>query len=204
MGALRDKLKKIDPIHTLIGVVQKRNQLRVTISVSFLFLLAVLIYLSWTQSYTISSIAPPIITQNALPSSEIEELNTYLKLYKGDRIFFGFNDKTSSPRVFLTLDAQRIVGDWINWLKENPTLIIVLEGHTDDRGSSVNNLYAGREMANLVRDYMIANGIDAGRISIFSYGSERPYSIGVDDQVRAQNRRVVIRVISGTSPQTTN
>lgn len=75
------------------------------------------------------------------------------------------------------------------WLKANPGAAVRIEGHTDDLGSPVDNLAIGQKRAASVMKYLIAKGIDAERISIISYGSDRPVCAEKTDSCRAQNRR---------------
>jgi peptidoglycan-associated lipoprotein len=75
------------------------------------------------------------------------------------------------------------------WLKANPGATVRIEGHTDDVGSPVDNLAIGQKRAASVMKSLIAKGIDAERISIISYGSDRPVCAEKTDSCRAQNRR---------------
>jgi len=69
-----------------------------------------------------------------------------------------------------------------------------LEGHADERGSTIFNLSLGEERAEAVRDYLIDLGVDRGVLSIVSYGEERPAVRGFSEEFWAQNRRVEFAV----------
>lgn len=104
----------------------------------------------------------------------------------GDRVFFGYDqyDLTSEARATVERQAQ--------WLKQYPSVSLTVEGHADERGTREYNLALGERRATAVRNYLIANGVDAGRIQTISYGKERPAVMGADDQSWAQNRRGVV------------
>jgi peptidoglycan-associated lipoprotein len=104
----------------------------------------------------------------------------------GDRVFFGYDqyDLTSEARATVERQAQ--------WLKQYPSTSIVVEGHADERGTREYNLALGERRATAVRNYLIANGVDAGRVQVISYGKERPAVMGSDEQSWAQNRRGVV------------
>lgn len=103
----------------------------------------------------------------------------------GDRVFFGFDrfDLTSEARQILMLQAD--------WLREYPAARISIEGHCDERGTREYNLALGEKRANAVKSYLVALGIDEGRISTISYGKERPAALGSNAESWAQNRRGV-------------
>jgi peptidoglycan-associated lipoprotein len=76
------------------------------------------------------------------------------------------------------------------WLKENPGAVVRIEGHTDDLGTPVDNLAVGQKRAASAMKYLIDKGVSADRISIVSYGSDRPLCSEKNDACRARNRRV--------------
>ncbi len=108
----------------------------------------------------------------------------------GDRVFFDF-DKHD-----VTSDAQSTLERQAAWLKTNPAVTITIEGHCDERGTREYNLALGERRANSVKDYLVALGIDPGRVKTLSYGKERPVALGSNDAAWAQNRRGV-SVVTG-------
>ena len=84
------------------------------------------------------------------------------------------------------LDAQAA------WLARYPQVMVRIEGNADERGTREYNLALGERRATAVRNYMVALGIDAGRMQTISYGKERPAVLGDDEAAWAQNRRGVI------------
>lgn len=98
-------------------------------------------------------------------------------------IFFDF-DKSD-----IRSDAKASLDKNIAWLKTNAAVRIVVEGHCDERGTIEYNLALGNRRAKAGRDYLVAAGIDAKRISTISYGKERPFCPGHDEKAWQCNRR---------------
>jgi peptidoglycan-associated lipoprotein len=109
----------------------------------------------------------------------------------GDRVFFGFDRSDLSPDARATLDRQA------QWLQEYPDVRVQIEGHADERGTRNYNLALGDRRATAVRNYLVALGVDADRITTISYGEERPVALGSNEDAWAQNRRAVTVVTAG-------
>ena len=77
----------------------------------------------------------------------------------------------------------------VRWLKENPGSLVRIEGHTDDLGTPAENLAVGQKRAAAVMRYLVTKGLDPARISIVSYGSDRPVCAEKTTTCRAHNRR---------------
>jgi peptidoglycan-associated lipoprotein len=77
----------------------------------------------------------------------------------------------------------------VAWLKANPRAQVTVEGHCDERGTSEYNLGLGDRRAKAVREYLVAAGVDGGRIRTISYGKERPFVQGHDESAWRWNRR---------------
>ncbi len=108
----------------------------------------------------------------------------------GDRVFFDTDRSTVRPDGRATLDKQSA------WLKQNPATTITVEGHADERGTREYNLALGNRRATAVKNYLVATGINANRITTVSYGKERPAVVGSNEQAWSQNRRGVSVVTS--------
>ncbi len=100
-------------------------------------------------------------------------------------IYFDFNTATLTP------SALDILNEQIIWLQNNPSALIVIEGHCDERGTREYNLALGEKRARAVQDYLMANGIDSARIRTISYGKERPDVFGSTEDAWSKNRRAV-------------
>ena len=83
-----------------------------------------------------------------------------------DRVFFATNESILTTKSRDTLRKQA------NWLRENSSINVVVEGHADERGTREYNLALGERRANAAKDYLITYGISADRISVISYGKE--------------------------------
>ena len=75
------------------------------------------------------------------------------------------------------------------WLKEHANQLLVIEGHCDERGTSEYNTALGDRRARATKNYLVSRGVPATRITIISYGEERPACTQHADECWAQNRR---------------
>jgi peptidoglycan-associated lipoprotein len=100
-----------------------------------------------------------------------------------DKVYFDFDSRTLSPTGRATLAKFAEV------LKANGKLKIRIEGHCDETGSDEYNLALGEGRAQVAMNYLHALGIQSDRISIISYGKEKPADLGHDDAAMAKNRR---------------
>ena len=101
-------------------------------------------------------------------------------------IYFEFDKSTLTSKSIQTLKSA------VNALNENSSIQITLAGHADERGTREYNLALGQRRAETVSDYFVLNGISKNRITVKSFGEERPAVIGQDEMSYAKNRRVDI------------
>ncbi|MFL2886697.1 MAG: peptidoglycan-associated lipoprotein Pal [Candidatus Pelagibacter sp.] len=109
----------------------------------------------------------------------------YLAKGVPDRVFFATNESILTTMSRDTLRKQAA------WLRENSSVNIVVEGHADERGTREYNLALGERRANAAKDYLMTYGISADRISVISYGKERPVDSGSNPLSWSKNRRSV-------------
>ena len=109
----------------------------------------------------------------------------YLAKGVPDRVFFATNESILTTKSRDTLRKQAA------WLRENTNVNIVIEGHADERGKREYNLALGERRANAAKDYLMTYGISASRISVISYGKERPVDPGSNPLSWSKNRRSV-------------
>ena len=102
-----------------------------------------------------------------------------------DRVFFATNESVLTTASRETLRKQAA------WLRKNPEITVVLEGHADERGTREYNLALGERRANSAKDYLMTYGISSARISVISYGKERPVDAGSNPLAWSKNRRSV-------------
>jgi peptidoglycan-associated lipoprotein len=119
-------------------------------------------------------------TENSAGRMESTELND---------VFFGYD------RWLLSEAAQQRLSANAEWLKANVKRRVVIEGHCDERGTQDYNLVLGEKRAKAVRDYLGLLGIEPSRVTVVSYGKERPFCAEHTEQCYQQNRRghIVVR-----------
>ena len=88
-------------------------------------------------------------------------------------------------------ESTAILSKQVAWLQKFPNVRVTIEGHCDERGTREYNLALGDRRANSAKNFLISNGVAASRISVISYGKERPVATGSDEESWAQNRRAV-------------
>ena len=113
--------------------------------------------------------------------------DTVGELAKGvpDRVFFATNESILTTKSRDTLRKQAA------WLRENTNVNVVIEGHADERGTREYNLALGERRANAAKDYLMTYGISSDRITVLSYGKERPVDSGSNPLAWSKNRRSV-------------
>ena len=114
-----------------------------------------------------------------------KETVEYLASGVPDRIFFATNKSSLTTASRATLRKQA------TYLRKNKNLNVTIEGHADERGTREYNLALGERRANAAKDYLMTYGISADRISVISYGKERPVDPGSNPLSWSKNRRSV-------------
>ena len=109
----------------------------------------------------------------------------YLATGVKDRVFFATNKSTLTTASRDTLRVQAA------WMRKNKDISVTVEGHADERGTREYNLALGEKRANTVKDYLMTYGISGSRVSVISYGKERPVNSGSSPLAWSQNRRSV-------------
>ena len=114
-----------------------------------------------------------------------EETVKYLATGVPDRVFFATN------KSVLTTAARDTLRKQAAWMRKNKKISVTVEGHADERGTREYNLALGERRANAAKDYLMTYGISGNRISVISYGKERPVNAGSNPLAWSQNRRSV-------------
>jgi len=122
-------------------------------------------------------------TDTFQPSQSLQQ--RFLAGVSSDRIYFDTDDSgiDGEDRDILQSQAQ--------WLMQNPAVRVTIEGHCDERGTRDYNLALGEKRANAAKNALAGMGVDPSRITVISYGKERPTAFGSDPAAWAQNRRAV-------------
>jgi peptidoglycan-associated lipoprotein len=103
----------------------------------------------------------------------------------GDRVFFEYNSSS------LTHSAKEVLQKQAEFMKTNPDLNFIIEGHCDERGTREFNIALGERRANAVKNYLVHQGVGEHRLNVVSFGKERPAVMGNDESAWNQNRRAV-------------
>ena len=128
---------------------------------------------------TTNTATPPAATGIRPGSAEDFRVNV------GDRVFFAYD------KFDLSADARRTLERQAAWLKQYASVRLTVEGHADERGTREYNLALGERRANAAKDYLVALGVPAARLTTVSYGKERPAVLGSNEAAWSQNRRSV-------------
>ncbi len=134
--------------------------------------------------------APPPVTAPTTPVTSARTPEEGLQ-QAGNTIYFTYDGYS------LDLTARAVVERQAQFLAENPTVTVTIEGHCDERGTREYNLALGDRRANAVKDYLTSLGINPSRMQTISYGEERPIAAGSNENAWADNRRAVTVVTSG-------
>jgi peptidoglycan-associated lipoprotein len=137
-----------------------------------------------TSEYGMSTSGADMNGENcAVPGS-----NADLQQNIGDRVHFDFDKSHLSEVAKETLHKQAA------WLQTNNGVKVVINGHCDTRGTREYNLGLGDRRANASRNYLVALGVDGGRIRTHSWGKDHPLAFGDTSEVHVQNRAAVTTV----------
>ncbi len=119
------------------------------------------------------------------PSGPAMDSAEYFNQVVGNNVFFALD------RYDLNGAAQATLRGQANWLSQNPSKTIVVEGHCDERGTREYNLGLGERRANAVKDYLESLGVASSRVRTISYGKERPVCVASNENCWSRNRRGV-------------
>lgn len=127
--------------------------------------------------------APPVaaVGSTVIPGSAAD----FVAQAGSDHVLFGYDSYE------LDEEARTILGKQAEWLARYPRVRATVEGHSDERGTREYNLALGDRRASAAKNFLAAQGVDAGRMTTISYGKERPVMDGTDEAAYAQNRRAV-------------
>jgi peptidoglycan-associated lipoprotein len=126
------------------------------------------------------------IGQSAVPGSEGQ-----FKTEVGDTVFYLVDQSTLTPEGKETLRRQAA------WLRQYSDVMVQVEGHADERGTREYNISLSARRATTTREFLIAQGIEASRISSIAYGKERPAALCDAEECWSKNRRTVTVITSG-------
>ena len=121
---------------------------------------------------------PKVDTGDSIAGLSIDKLSGMLK-----PAFFDYD------KADIRGDARDVLAGNATWQKKYSSMQFTIEGHTDERGTAQYNLALGDRRANAAKDYLVSLGVDASRVKTVSYGKERPFATGHDEDSWQKNRR---------------
>ena len=154
---------------------------RILAIVAATFLLAACETASQVSGDSASTSASNTASSSSASSSAADKTPAEKLAQVGDTVNFDFDSAE------LTVSARSTLNRQAAFLSLNPDLMIVIEGHADERGTREYNLALGDRRATAVRDYLVAKGINSARVRTVSYGKERPAVAGSDEAAWAFN-----------------
>lgn len=92
-------------------------------------------------------------------------------------------------RYDLSTEAKQVLNEKAQYMNSHPELMVIVEGHCDERGSSSYNMALGEKRSRAAAGYLEAMGIGPNRLETVSYGEERPLVMGTSEEAYAANRR---------------
>jgi len=126
---------------------------------------------------------PPAATPVPAPAPPPAAADEYQPNPALKTVYFAFDKSGIRPASAKTLDASTA------WLKANPDQLVLIEGNCDERGTNEYNLALGERRAKEALGYLVAKGIDAGRVTIVSFGKEKPVCMEHNEACWSKNRR---------------
>ena len=114
----------------------------------------------------------------------------------GDTLAIVTNVNFDFDSAAIRKDSEAKLGRVVSILKDNPDVRVRVEGHTDSTGPEKYNLGLSYRRAESVKNYLVANGIDAGRLSVVGFGEAKPLVSNKTRAGRAVNRRVEFKVLN--------
>ena len=145
----------------------------------------------------LSSCSTMNVTQEKVSSDKVKTVKAMSSgesfiNYDGKAVFANATIYFDFDKSNLSSKSIQILKSAVNALDENNTISITLAGHADERGTREYNLALGQRRAEAVSDYLILNGINKNRITVKSFGEEKPAVLGQDELSYSKNRRVEI------------
>jgi len=130
-----------------------------------------------------AAVTPPATAAPAAPAPPRPEIKEFVAVADLKPIYFDFDKYDIRPGDAKVLDANA------QWLKTNADQLLLIEGHCDERGTNEYNLALGERRAKSTMNYLVSQGVQASRITIISYGEERPVCTEKTEECWSKNRR---------------
>ena len=136
--------------------------------------------------------AAPTPTAPTQPSGPVPGTQQHFtqQMQGRDTIYF------DTDKFDVDAEDQAALRQQAQYLQQFANVRATVEGHADERGTREYNLALGERRANAAKNYLVSLGIPANRITVVSYGKERPVALGSNEQAWARNRRAVTIVLN--------
>ena len=132
--------------------------------------------------------APPAAAATPTPAARPQP-KEFVAVADLKPVYFDFDKYDIRPGDAKVLDANA------QWLKSNANQLVLVEGHCDERGTNEYNLALGERRAKSTMNYLVSQGVQASRITIISYGEERPSCTQKNEECWSKNRRAQFLVM---------
>ena len=162
-------------------------------TLKFAALSAALLLGACTHKQEAVNTAPPPPVAAPVQSGILPGSAQDFKVNVGDTVHFALNQYNIEENDKATLSKQAA------WLTRYPSVRLTVEGHADERGTREYNLALGARRANAVKEFLVAQGVAAGRLETVSYGKERPICTESNEDCWSQNRRGVSVITGGAA-----
>ena len=136
----------------------------------------------------LTACSEPAPTATPVVSGPVPGTQEDLVANVGDRVFYDLNRSTLRSDGRTTLERQAA------WLAKWSANNVQVAGNCDERGTQAYNIALGNRRAMTTRDFLVAKGVAAGRISTISYGKDRPTALGSNEQAWSQNRNAITSI----------
>ena len=143
-------------------------------------------YLFYSDNYSLKDKSPDSIYEKNIPLQPIE-VNASIVL---KNIFFDFN------KYDLKAESQVELDKLVQLMKDNPTIKILIEGHTDNIGNAAANMKLSENRAKAVVNYLVSKNISVTRLTAKGFGATKPIAENSTEEGRSQNRRTELKIVA--------
>ena len=131
---------------------------------------------------------PPVVEPEPVKT---EEKAVEVIIRNFERVHFDYDSANLSSESKSALETNA------GLMQDFPNIRVEIQGHADERGTTDYNLALGQKRANSISNYLGSMGVPSSRLTVVSFGEERPASSGGDEVAWSQNRRAEFRLLSG-------
>lgn len=128
-----------------------------------------------------------VADNNGMGGSDYSEVSSseYLADGVSNKVLFAYDSSE------IDQEGKDVLQKQADWIKANPSVSLLIEGHCDERGTREYNLALGERRADMVKRFLVAQGVESSRLETISYGKERLAMLGDSEEVHHMNRRSV-------------